>query len=226
MLYAGNKPVNLSTGVQLFNNKVRVLGCNVRTRTAKSGGFDHPILMPGLGPKVCGWEGSLYYPPHPDAEKTAGRLTDGNPVDFSDLTSPNAFWRLDSKEGRFVIMDHRSRKMLRVSPLAEEFQGGFWRGIHRSYEQVRKTGRFVPETDDPWFLKWYYHEYQKNQVYVALNPAPYHGGQAEHWSFPGPKAVLFEHDIEANQFSEEFEQVKAEELMIEKGLVRITPVPV
>jgi hypothetical protein len=140
VLMSGGKPASLSTGVRLISGNV-VLGCEVHTRSYDLGGFDHYLDMTGFGPDVEGWADSVYHPPVDIYQKTvldkSLQQFEGNrSVEFKDLLSDNVFWYPDKEDGTHVLMDERTRRMVRVSAVEEELQKGFWTGIAESYSNT------------------------------------------------------------------------------------------
>lgn len=192
MLRSSGTPVALSTGVPLFTKTQRLPGCEVHTRSYDKGGFDHHILMPGLGPGVNGWATSRYHPSgHPLTAEKLDKIDRGFPVDFSALTTPEVFFTRD-KKGEFVLMDAWTRKLVQVSPLNENLKSGFWSGIMESYQNV-VNGRWVPPAGpDSWMPPGGTDPLFKGEVWVCMNPAPFHKDHPVAWSFDGARAVLFD----------------------------------
>ena len=202
----------LSTGVPLFTRKQRHNGCVVHTRSYDQGGFDHQILLPGLGPGIVGWSTSHYHPRgHPLTAESLDKIDRGFPVDFSELTTPEVFFTRD-KKGQFVLMDAWSRKLIQVSPLSENLKAGFWSGIHDAFKSVRDTNyRWVPPTTpDTWMPPGGIDPLFEGEVWVCMNPAPYHKDRPVAWSFDGARAVLFNPDPQPDQ--PEFERIHEEKL--------------
>lgn len=192
LLCSSGTPVALSTGVPLFTKTQRVTGCSVHTRSYEKGGFDHPILMPGLGPGINGWSSSIFHPSgHPRTAEVLDKVDKGYPVDFSQLTTPEVFFTRDPK-GKFVLMDAWNRKRILVSPLDEDLKAGFWSGIQDAFKGIKDDKWSGPVGLDAWMPPAGVQKLLKHEVWVCLNPAPYHKDRPVAWSWDGARSVAFD----------------------------------
>lgn len=186
-LTAAGFPVAVSTGVSLINRKGLGDGVGVRVRTdSYAGGADLAFEGPVLGPDAGrSWASNVYLPEHP-ASGDCIRQLHADSLDFTELSSVWPYWVADV-HGAYALMDHASRKLVRVSPLDRSLCRGFWSGIVAALRREP-----AQEAAAPLFNEWCNAHLYNLGVWVCLGPAPYSDSQPVLWCFDGQHHVRFD----------------------------------